>query len=248
MTGYEFETFGTRHLAYLLGTVVWWFAVISFGRAGRNPGTRRTIVWALVALSIGQELAWDAIGIRNGVWQAAEHLPLHLCSMALVLSAFALATRRQFAFEIAYFWGFVAATQALLTPDPARWAMGEFDAFWNFLSHGVIVLNVLWLVFVEGMRVRRGAWLKVFALTNVVAVGVGVFDWVTGYNYLFLRAKPGGDSPFLVGEWPWYLLALEALAILFMFVAEQPMRWMRARESRGAPGPGAEPALEPAGS
>ena len=97
--------------------------------------------------------------------------------------------------------------------------------------------------------VRRGAWLRVFAVTNVVALGVGVFDWVTGYNYLFLRAKPGGDSPFLVGEWPYYLLVLEGLAILFMFVAEQPMRWARSREAQGDElSPGTEPALEPAGS
>lgn len=230
MGDYDLQLLGTRHLAYLAGTGVWWLVVVLWGKWSRSPDTRRSLVWGLVAVSLGQEVAWAVVAAGNGTWQLAEHLPLHLCSFALLLSVFALATRRQFAFELAYFWALVGATQALLTPDASRWAMGELDAFWNFLSHGVVILNVLWLVFVEGTRVRRGAWLRVFAATNAVALAVGVIDWISGYNYLFLREKPGVDNPFLVGEWPVYLLVLQGVAFLAFYLLEQPMRWASARE------------------
>lgn len=221
---YQLTTFGTKHLGYMAATGMWFAVTLSFGVFTKSPDTRRRIVWALVLLSVGQELVYDAISLSAGAWMASRDLPLHLCSMAMLVSAWALATRRQLAFEVAYFWGIIAASQAMLTPDTTRWQLGELDAAWNFLSHGVIVLNVGWLVLIEGMRLRRGAWLRVFLVTNGTAAVVGVVDWLTGWNYFFLREKPGGDSPFLVGEWPWYLLVLEVLALVFCFVVELPMR------------------------
>lgn len=223
MQPYHFETFGPKHLLYLAGTLVVWVVVLRFGR-GAEQRVRRRAAWGLVALSLGQELTWDVVGISRGIYDVAEHLPLHLCSLALLVGSYAVVTRRQLAFETAYFWAVVAATQALLTPDPGRWAMGEWDAFWNFLSHGAIILNVLWLVFVEGMRLRPRAWLRTFGLTNAVAVVIGVFDWATGFNYFYLRWKPGGDSPFLVGDWPWYIVGLELLALVFFFLAHLGLR------------------------
>ena len=235
VVGYTFATFGPRHLAYLAGTVLVWCAVLGLGLASRSPETRRRIVWGLALVSLGQEVLLDILALEAGVWTAEQHLPLHLCSLALVVSAWAVVTRQQLAFEAAYFWGVVAASQALLTPDATRWRQGELDAFFNFLSHGIIVLNVAWLVVVEGMRVRRGAWLRVFLLTNATAAAIGVVDWLTGWNYFFLRRKPGGDSPFLVGEWPWYLLVLEVLAVFLFILVEIPARRRREAQDEAAP-------------
>ncbi|MDC0234845.1 YwaF family protein [Candidatus Marinimicrobia bacterium] len=49
---------------------------------------------------------------------------------------------------LAYFWGLVGALQGILTPDPARWPYGDISIFWNFLSHGIVILNVVWLILV----------------------------------------------------------------------------------------------------
>jgi uncharacterized membrane protein YwaF len=42
-----------------------------------------------------------------GVWTASEDLPLHLCSLGMLLSAWAIVTKRQLVFEVAYYWVFV---------------------------------------------------------------------------------------------------------------------------------------------
>jgi hypothetical integral membrane protein (TIGR02206 family) len=220
---FHFDTFGPHHLAYLAGTVGVWVAVIAWGRRLEAAGRRRFAI-GLVGVTLGQEITWDSVAMIAGVWKASEYLPLHLCSLALFAGAWALVSRRQLVFEVAYFWATVASSQALLTPDPSRWALGEWDALWNFLSHGVIILNVIWLVFIEGMRPRRGAWLRVLGLTNVAAAGVGLVDWATGFNYFYLRHKPGGDSPFLLGDWPYYIGVLEVIAVGFFFLAQQAIR------------------------
>lgn len=238
MEGYPFDAFGPKHILYLVGSALLIISAIILGVRVMSDRQRRWMVMGLASVTLAQEALDDLIRISAGVWDPQTALPLHLCSLGMLVSVWALLSRKQLVFEVAYFWVLAAATQAILTPDNSRWRLGELDVFWNFLSHGLIVLNVLWLVFVEGMRCRRGSWLRVFLITNLVAVPVGLINVLLGSNYFFLCRKPGGVSPFLVGEWPWYILWFEALAILFFLLLYLPMRWGRRRGvgERSAPG------------
>jgi hypothetical integral membrane protein (TIGR02206 family) len=154
----------------------------------------------------------------------------------MLVSVWALLTRKQLVFEVAYFWGFAAATQAILTPDNSRWRLGELDLFWNFLSHGAIILNVFWLVVVERMRCRKGSWLRVFLITNLMTIPIALINLAIGANYFFICRKPGGGSPFLIGDWPWYILWFELLAFVFFFLLYVPMWWVNRRKEAPATG------------
>ena len=101
--------------------------------------------------------------------------------------------------------------------------------FWNFLSHGAVVLVLLWLVVVEGMRCRPGSWWRVLLITNLTMVPVALFNLAIDANYFFVREKPGGSSPFLVGEWPWYIGVFEVLGLVFFFLVYLPMWWVGRR-------------------
>lgn len=229
MQGYPFDTFGPKHLLYLGGVALVCLVVLRLGLRHLNSQQRRQVVIVLAALSLGQELLDDIIRATRGGWILTEDLPLHLCSLGMLVSVWAILTKRQLVFEVAYYWGFAAASQALLTPDNSRWGHGELDVFWNFLSHGMIILNVLWLVLVDRMRCRRWSWLKVFFITNLALVPIAFVNLALGSNYFFICRRPGGESPFLIGEWPWYLLWFEAFAFLFFFLIYLPMGWWRLR-------------------
>jgi hypothetical integral membrane protein (TIGR02206 family) len=180
------------------------------------------VALALAVYGLGQEILDDILRLLDGIWVASEDLPLHLCSLAMLVSVYALATRGQLAFEVAYYWGLAAASQAILTPDPTPWTR-ELHVFWGFMSHGAVVLNVLWLVVVEGMRVRRRSWLTVFVITNLTMVPVALANLALDANYFFIREKPGGNSPLLIGEWPWYILGFEVVGLAFFFLLYLPM-------------------------
>jgi hypothetical integral membrane protein (TIGR02206 family) len=239
MEGYPFDTFGSKHLLYMAGIALVCMVVLYVGLRHLNAQQRRQVAIALAVISLGQELADDLLRAYHGVWVAQTDLPLHLCSLGMLVSVWALLTRRQLVFEVAYYWGFAASTQAILTPDNSRWRMGELDVFWNFLSHGIIVLNVFWLVLVFGMRCRRWSWLKVFLITNLVTIPIAVINLLLDSNYFFICRKPGGVSPFLFGDWPWYMAWFELLGILFFFLLYLPMGWASRR--REALGSGASP-------
>ena len=234
MTGYPFDTFGPEHWTYLVALAFIWTGVVWAGRVVLGPRGQRRMVLVLAVVTLGQELVDDLIRAPRGVWELNDDLPLHLCSLAMLVGVWALLTKRQRVFEVAYYWGLAAASQALITPDNSRWQLGELDVFWNFLSHGIVVLNVLWLVFVEGMRCRPGSWWRVFLITNVALIPIGIINLAIGANYFFICRKPGGSSPFLVGEWPWYILGFEVLALAFFWVFSLPMSW-EARKARTRP-------------
>ena len=51
----------------------------------------------------------------------------------------------------------------------------------------------------------------------------GIFNFLTDSNYFYLCEKPITVSPFLIGEWPIYLLYLEFFAVIILGIINIPM-------------------------
>jgi hypothetical integral membrane protein (TIGR02206 family) len=73
------------------------------------------------------------------------------------------------------------------------------------------------------MRPARRAVLRVSIATAAYAVAVGIVDYFTNGNYLFLRDLPPTRT-FLdyMGPWPWYIITLTAVAIAVFNVLYLP--------------------------
>ncbi|MGZ4750503.1 MAG: TMEM164 family acyltransferase, partial [Oryzihumus sp.] len=62
---------------------------------------------------------------------------------------------------------------------------------------------------------------------------VGVFDWLTGSNYMFLAAVPEHASLLSVmGPWPWYILSAAGVALVILLILDAPVRLRGARSRR----------------
>ena len=85
------------------------------------------------------------------------------------------------------------------------------------------------------MRCRKGSLLNTFLITNGVVFVIGVVNKILGEgaNYWFICAKPGGDSPFLIGEWPYYLFTFELVGFAMMGLIYLPMWISVNRQEKG---------------
>lgn len=222
----NFETFGLEHNLYLIGTFTIWFLVLFTGKVILNLEQRRIFVLLLIFITISQELIDDILRWNVGIWDVAEDLPLHMCGISFFTSTYALYSKNQTAFELSYFWGLAGAFQAIITPDPTRFVM-DVSLFWNFLSHGLIILNILWMIVIDNMRCRVGSYLNAVIITNGILFIISIVNSILGGNYWFICEKPGGESPFIMGEWPLYIIGFQISGILLLGLFYIPMIILR---------------------
>ena len=222
----NFETFGLEHNLYLIGTFTIWFLVLFTGKEILNLEQRRIFVLLLIFITISQELIDDILRWNVGIWNVAEDLPLHMCGISFFTSTYALYSKNQTAFELSYFWGLAGAFQAIITPDFTRFVM-DVSLFWNFLSHGLIILNVLWMIVIDNMRCRVGSYLNAIIITNGILFIISIVNSILGGNYWFICEKPGGESPFIMGEWPLYIIGFQISGILLLGLFYIPMIILR---------------------
>jgi hypothetical integral membrane protein (TIGR02206 family) len=216
-----FRAFNYQHLI-TLGVIA--AVCILLAWKARTDRSRKWIGPLLGLLLLGYAVV---LYVQQGLEHAlglSYSLPLELCNVVLIVCILALFRPMQLPAEIAYFWGFGGVLQATLTPDLSR-GFPSLDFIYFFWSHGVTLMAIVFLISRPGFRPRRGSILRMMVALNIYALAVGVLDAVTGWNYGYLCGKPAEPSLLdLLGSWPWYLVWLEAVALVTFLILDLPWR------------------------
>ena len=193
--------------------------------------------WTLVAARIlavvlvVNELSWLGSVIAAGQWNVQWALPLNLCDSACFVAAAALWTRRSLLVELTWFWGIAGTAQGLLTPEIGTWHFPQYNYIQYFVAHGGIVMSAFFLVVGLGIRPRKGAIVRVVALTLAYTAVAGAIDLMVHGNYMFLRNKPGVASVLdIFGPWPFYIVGATGLAVVFFTLLD--LAFWRSRSKR----------------
>lgn len=229
-----FHLFGATHLATLALLVALAVAVPLAARR-LSETTQRRLTMGLAVFLVATRAVHTWVQWLFGV-PLLQQLPLHLCGILVFVSAWMLWRRSYATFEVAYFWTFGGATQALLTPDlPVGFPHPGYVTF--FASHGLLLLAGFWGVLMLRFRPRPISILKAWAWLNLYALAVVPVNLALGTNYLYLMRKPGVASLLdHFGPWPWYLGVLEGIGLLVFSLCYLPW-WigdLRRRRSRPA--------------
>jgi len=220
--GAPFELFGTAHLVALACLVVVNILIIAKRRAFTEPH-RRIFRYTLAATLVVVETSWHLWNYFTGQWTVQTMLPLHLCSALVWSSVYMLVTQSYAVYEFAYFLGLAGAVQALITPDAGIYGYPHFRFFQVILSHGSIFTAAIYMTFVEGYRPAWRSLRRVIVYGNLYALAVFGINLVLGSNYLFIMRPP--DTPSLIdmlGPWPWYILSMEAIAVVLCLLLYLP--------------------------
>ncbi len=217
------ELFSAPHLAAVALILAFCIALVLCRKKLQNEtaGSRFAIFLAVVT-AFQQTLlfVWYAY---SGEWSVSWTLPIQLCDLSVFLSVLVLITKNKYLSEVLYFWGLGGATQAVLTPDMGNHTFPHFVFYQFFVSHGLILLTCLFIISVHRFRPTFKSVIRVFVITNLYAAVIMLVNALTGSNYLFLRYKPqGGSIMELLGPWPWYILWLEAVALILFLLLYLP--------------------------
>ena len=213
------------HYVIPIGSIEWWsgllFALLYVLLIWKWATTDRVHnrwlwerIWALVIFT-----TWMGVQIfmiYKGWWRLNNDLPLQLCGISNLLSIAVLFFQVQGFFVPLFFWGTVGGVHALLTPQVTAGNHPLLIAEY-YVYHTSIILVPLYMIWVHGWRLRRSDWLKALLYNNLLLLPIFLINLWLGANYMYLIEPPHVDNPFIVGEWPFYILGFEVAALLHYF-------------------------------
>ena len=229
----NFETFSAPHLIAMGMTLGIPIALAVMARRRAAVAIGYLLAGALLTNEVANWCyGFTTLGFEQFV---KNHLPLHACGIAALATVAALFFRNQRAYEIAYFWGMVGSSNAIITPSLGDGeGFPSYRFFQYFISHSGIVVGVLFATWGLRMRPNLGGLFRAFVCVNLFAAGVGIFNLVMGSNYMFLCEPPETASPFFFAPWPWYIPILDIVALGMFFAALSPFplsTWWSGRRS-----------------
>ena len=201
-----FSAYGTTHQAALLVLLAGSAALVRLGRSRRAaPGPDR-VGRALAVAILLFTLPLQVLYLTPGYW-SLQRLPLNLCDLAWMVSAYALWTQRRWPVALTYYWGLTLTTQAVFTPDlAADFPDPAFLLYWAM--HLLVVWAAVYLTWGRGLTPDWHGYRVALATTATWAVTVFGLNLALGTNYGYLNAKPPSVSILdLLGPWPWYVAA-----------------------------------------
>lgn len=152
-----------------------------------------------------------------GSWSVENNLPLHLCGISTFLSIAVLWRFNSSIAHVLYYWGLTGGIHSLLTPEFDLGTKGFFY-YAYFISHGGLLFACLYSIIHQGFKPEKFSWLRVFMITQFAALAIGSFNWAIGSNYMYLSSPPIVKNPLIMGDWPWYILVFEGLALAHFFL------------------------------
>jgi len=208
-----FRPYGLTHWIVLAVTVVGGALLIWLGRRYRDTPAAETLTRSFAIVQLIVTLGFMIIWLVPPFFDLHQSLPLQLSDILRLVAAYALWSRREWAFALTYYWGLTLNPQAILTPDlqldvaPVL----QFTSYW--LQHVLVMWAAVYLTWGLGLRPTWRSYRQALAVTVAWAVFVFVINRLLGTNYGYLNGKPGAASLLdLMGGWPWYLLV--AFAVL----------------------------------
>lgn len=232
---YPFELFGASHIAVMLSLVVLYVLVFFFRKTLRQPSVDKPFRMTIAAILLIQEIGLHLYRYNVGLWTLDYALPLHFCNMMILASIYLMFTGNKTVFDVVYLFGLAGTLQAILTPAVEE-GFPHFRFYQFFIAHGFIILSSLYYVFVHKYRVDFKSVIKTFVIVNILVPPIMLVNWLTGGNYNNLNRVP--DVPTLIdhlGPWPYYLIPLEVLAIIFLLLAYLPFAILIRKERKSAP-------------
>jgi hypothetical integral membrane protein (TIGR02206 family) len=217
----DFTLFGPAHLGMLGLVAILAMAALLAARSLGETAQRR-LRFGLASMLVVCHLTEYSVALWQG-WYQIQMLPLEMCDLAAAFGIYALVTRDSRAAGPAWFFALSGTLPALITPElNVTFPHVRFVVY--FLEHGLTVITPLVLVIGLGIVPRAGAWFRAFLVLNAFAALDGALNFALGTNFMYLRHKPYGHTPYdWFPSWPGYIVVLEGLVLTLFRLLQIPL-------------------------
>ena len=118
--------------------------------------------------------------------------------------------KTQWVYEWLLLLAIPSGLHSLLTPEMTK-GVSYWFYFDYYFVHASLILVPLYLTIVLKLRPRLGSWWKTILRLQIPVIIILPLNFLLDSNYMYLKEKPLVNNPFLIGEWPFYILFLGSL-------------------------------------
>jgi|APTNR8051073442_1049403.scaffolds.fasta_scaffold01067_5 hypothetical integral membrane protein (TIGR02206 family) len=228
----NFVMFGHEHWTVLILTVALSIFLPLYAKKYLSLSAQINVSRFMAVLICFSVVFYIIVRMAHGYFDPKTDLPFDLCNIVGLILPFLMWRPSYRAHEILYFWILAGTLQGVLTPH----LMDSFPTFTFFkfwITHSGLVIYTIYISVVFRFYPTRKSILRAFVAIQVYAVLMFLINLVVGSNYAYLLHKPPTASLLdLFGPWPWYILVLEALALVIFGLCYLPF-WRAERAGRG---------------
>lgn len=218
------NTFVTFSLAHLIPVIIVFFIVfliIYYKDELKQFKYLKALTVFMAIFTVGQEVLLNIYRLAMGEWMLSTSLPFQLCGLGVLTSSYLIVAKKEKLFQYVFFIMMLGAVLALITPGiENRLGFPHFRYLQFFASHGMIVINFVFMLFVYDYQKNftyKHVYKNLVVLLGLAAI-MTVINLAVDGNYMYTLAKPDEGTAFdLFGEWPWYLVNIFFIGIPITF-------------------------------
>ena len=194
----EFALFTPAHFAPVLLLIAVILLMRRFREKIRCSRHEETLRYVLAFALIISDMSyyWRLVGMPSLHPGPMENLPIGVCGWAVIFCSYMLVGKKQFLFDISYFWLLSGSLFALITPTPLTYTgVTRFRYYQFWMEHTLGYVAIFYMIFVHGMRPTiRSAVRSYAALVAMAILAYGVNRMIPGANYLYMARPEAAPS------------------------------------------------------
>jgi len=223
----EFNAFTTEHYYPLLIIAATGFLSMYIAKKYLNLNQQWRLIFLLSLIPLMGYLIMLASVIYDGSFLLKEDLPVHICRFLAFATPVIIFKKNRYWMGVIYFWIIVGTLNANITPDIEN-GFPHWNYFTYWMMHGFLVLVPLYYVIVLGIRIKRLDIWNAFWVANIYVVFSLIINYLLDSNYMYTMRKPPVTTLLsYMGEWPYYLLSVQLLALFLFVLAYLPFLFLR---------------------
>ena len=228
----EFILFGSQHISALSTVIAVSVATPIVLRTANNIEVKKFVSMVLAILLIFHELIKPFYRYYLFGHELLLVFPIHICHLAAISMGLFLILKKEFLFEIAYFWGLSGNLLAMVTPD-MKYGFPNLEFTMFYFGHGLLLLSILFACVCLKTNLRWSSIVRVFIATILIlpamyGLNIALESYQPDVNYWYLMITPGPDTILsLFPEPPWHIPYVAVTALLIFIISFIPYKWLK---------------------
>lgn len=221
-----FVFFSLEHFMFISIAIISTILILHFANDIKNWKYEKSLRIVISIIMMVFELGYHTHNLINGKFS----IPLHVCSVAVIISVILLLSNSKKAFGYVFLLGLLGGYTALFLPEMSDYTYINMRYYHFIIIHTLLVVIPLYYYKAYDYRIAKESVRRAFLLLVSMSPLAIYINVTMDRNYMFIGEVP---EPFenILPEWPFYIIIF-AFGIIGLFYSMYQLSNLKIRRER----------------